>query len=271
MSLDHNIRKPFANQERETATPVRHLISALQYVLCTAALVAPLVIAVPVPPAYAQTAGGKTTLGGSSAGEDTLLGRLRTAVQTAVNGGGRLYNVGAGSMEPGLPKGTTVIAEPFDSTKARIVRGDIIVFRMDDTADPPLQNIDWIKRVIAIGGDTVAVQGNHVFVNGSELPRSSAEPRRTADGEKADCSFEENSGRRYEICLMEEASPLADMQPYRVPEGQLFVLGDSRDNSVDSRLLTGSHRFGMVFEKNVRGIVHDKYEGPRRVAIDLTL
>lgn len=81
-------------------------------------------------------------------------------------------------------------------------RGDIIVFRY-----PRDTSRDFIKRVIGLPGDVVAIHSGHVYVNGQALnePYIMAEPQYT-------------------------------MAPVRVPPGQYFVLGDNRNNSSDSHV-----------------------------------
>lgn len=99
-------------------------------------------------------------------------------------------------------------------------RGDIIVFNPPSTvpSDKP-----YIKRVIGLPGDTVAIRNGSVFVNGIELD----EPY-IADG-ITQCRGERQCG------------------PIEVPEGEIYVLGDNRDDSSDSRA------FGTVPMDNIIG------------------
>jgi len=91
-------------------------------------------------------------------------------------------------------------------------RGDIIVF--DFPVDPSKQ---FIKRCIATGGDTIEVRHKDVYVNGRRL----VEPYvKHVDG-----THEEQRG----------LSPRDNFGPYAVPPGCLFMMGDNRDNSLDSR------------------------------------
>lgn len=101
-------------------------------------------------------------------------------------------------------------------------RGDIIVFKY-----PKNPRIDFIKRCVAVGGDTVEMRKKKLFVNGKMVPDVHA---------------------RYF-----DSSPSGFMEgrdnfgPVTVPEGKLFMMGDNRDNSNDSRF------WGFVPLKNVRG------------------
>jgi signal peptidase I len=100
-------------------------------------------------------------------------------------------------------------------------RGDIIVLTppIDGSTKP------YIKRVIGLPGDTIDIRDNKVFVNGIEL----VEPY--IDGERTFCN-----GQPGRAC-----------PEYTVPEGYVFVLGDNRDNSEDSRMI------GMIPEENIIG------------------
>jgi signal peptidase I len=111
-----------------------------------------------------------------------------------------------------------------------IGRGDIVVFRYPRNPDEY-----FLKRVIAMGGDRVEIRDGVVYVNSSPLEEPYAVHRRPAQ------------------------SATEQMQPLRVPKDSLFVMGDNRDNSSDSR------DWGFVPEQNVIGeplFVYWSYDAP---------
>ncbi len=121
-------------------------------------------------------------------------------------------------------------------------RGDTIVFR-----NPRDRRQNWIKRVIALGGDKVAVRSGQVFLNGKKLewervPAESLPAVRDAlDG--GEVFAEVNSGQRYLVLI--DSKPGKDFPEQTVPEGTVFVLGDNRNKSEDSRGL-GSIPLGEI-------------------------
>lgn len=100
---------------------------------------------------------------------------------------------------------------------------DIIVFKYPQ--DPSL---DYIKRVIAIGGDTVEIRDKKIFINGT--------------------AFDDKHGQFKDDNIHPPSTdPRDNFGPATVPAGQVFVMGDNRDNSYDSRF------WGFVDLKAVRG------------------
>ena len=112
-----------------------------------------------------------------------------------------LYMVEGPSMRPTLVNGERLVVNKFIYRFKQPVRGEIIVFKFP--SDP---SRDFIKRVIAIPGDTIEIKDGRVFVNGQLL-------NETYILEKTRGSY-----------------PLAT-----VPAGHIFVMGDNRNNSEDSR------------------------------------
>ena len=101
-----------------------------------------------------------------------------------------------------------------------IQRGDIIVFERPPGADPSIK--DFIKRVIGLPGDTVQTREGAVYVNNKRIN----EP------------------------YLEEGTVTLDLDdPVKVPAGQLFVMGDNRTNSGDSRYDLGTFDTDLVVGK----------------------
>jgi signal peptidase I len=131
-------------------------------------------------------------------------------------------------------------------------RGDVLVFYNPENTEQR-----WIKRVIALPGDKVATRGAEVFVNGKKLERDPVPAESLAairDQVKGDVFNESNGGRRYTIMFAADGKQ-ADFAEREVPRGSVFVLGDHRDNSRDSR----DPEFGFVPLGNVLGKVRFLY------------
>jgi len=114
--------------------------------------------------------------------------------------------VASGSMEPTLPVGTHLFVDKVTLRLRLPQRGDIVVFH-----SPTGQDRDLAKRIIALPGETVALRAKMVFIDGRELDEPYAVHKRA--GERLDG---------------DELGPMA------VPPGELFVLGDNRDESDDA-------------------------------------
>jgi signal peptidase I len=103
-------------------------------------------------------------------------------------------------------------------------RGDIVVFRY-----PNDESRDFIKRIIAVGGDTVLVRDNRVWLNGQLIEEPYVRPGSFREPLSSHCSY------------------VYACEPLRVPPGSYFVMGDNRDNSQDSRY------WGFVKREKIRG------------------
>ena len=148
------------------------------------------------------------------------------------------YYVPSGSMEPTLIAGDRVVVDkmayglrvPFTQFRVasgdRVGRGEVVIF------DSPRDGTRLIKRIVAVGGDTVAVRDGHLLING--------EPMALAD----DWSTERFGQRIVRLNLSHGGGP-----DYRhtVPAGKLLAVGDHRGNSLDGRM------FGLIDERSVYG------------------
>lgn len=141
------------------------------------------------------------------------------------------YRVPTGSMEPTIEIGDQVIAQKVTLNAGMGVQaGDIVVFHNPDgDSDHDI----LVKRVIATAGQTVDFQDGRVVVDGVPLDEEYAE------------------GSSYPLANQAEGVSLG--YPYTVPEGCVWVMGDNRENSADSRY------FGAVSEDDLIAVVVFRY------------
>ena len=130
-------------------------------------------------------------------------------------------------------------------------RGEVIVFRA-----PGNRAQRFVKRVIGLPGETVAMQGGDVYVNGQKLPRkktafASVSPAEGLEGEQV--LFEESNHGRHYLVLTHGSMADAEYPATKVPQDHVFVLGDNRSNSHDSR------QFGSVPIGDIVGPVQYVY------------
>jgi signal peptidase I len=194
------------------------------------------------------------------------------------------FKIPSGSMIPTLDVGDHIFVNkfiyglrvPFANTKFISVRsprrGEIIVFifpgrecKVDDECRGAERCVegrchgdskDFIKRVIAIGGDRVELRQNQPIINGKPIRREQLPgPCTYSDAEEGfehrpakvcEVYEEELDGIRYHVIQDPYLSP-SDMEPVAVPPGNVFVMGDNRDNSHDSRY------WGTVPDREIKG------------------
>jgi signal peptidase I len=141
------------------------------------------------------------------------------------------------SMQPTLERGDYfVVAKP--PLAGSPGRGDIIVFKL-----PSSGHIDYIKRLVGLPGDRIQLKAGQLYIN----DRPTAEtPLGTGTGDlpagPGPVKLQQETmadGRSYEIELSPGLEPAGDTGVYAVPPHCYFVLGDNRDNSLDSRFDPG--------------------------------
>src|SRR5215211_5950936 len=135
----------------------------------------------------------------------------------------------SGSMIPTLEIGDRVLVNKFIYRFTEPKRGDILVFQ---SVDNP--NEDLIKRVVGLPGDKIAVRGGKLFMNG----KPQKEPY--TNKKLPDRSFYAKT---------------------TVPKNHVFVMGDNRANSADSRV------FGALPEKNIEGEAFLRFWPPDRIGL----
>ncbi|QFT96640.1 Signal peptidase I [Roseovarius sp. THAF8] len=180
------------------------------------------------------------------------------------------YWAPAGSMKPTILPGQCFISRT-DVTPADLVPGAVITFRH------PVTGKAFFKRIVATAGQTVQMRSGRLFINGAPVPTEEsgpftepnipqgpdgARPRCSnapvADG--ADCLKEmrtETLGGTAHYILDIGPGRLDDTQVFTVPAGHLFVLGDNRDNSIDSRVPQAVGGLGFIPVENVTGILEE--------------
>ncbi|MDP8999281.1 MAG: signal peptidase I [Myxococcota bacterium] len=176
------------------------------------------------------------------------------------------FKIPSGSMIPTLMVGDHIFVNKFSYgpaipyTHSRVwtsmppKHGDVIVF-----AFPEHPEQDFIKRVIAVEGDKLEARGGHPIINGWEVPSCRVgtwtyndydSPITRHEGEL----FVEYLGNESYLTFYDRASgAFPEFQgPYFAKAGEVWVMGDNRNNSHDSRMWFGGRGGGVPFE-NVRG------------------
>lgn len=132
-------------------------------------------------------------------------------------------------------------------------RGDVVVFR-----PPSTPRIDYIKRIVGLPGDRLQVRDGILYINDEAAPQ-------VFDGNIQDTLDDGMPivARRYEETLpgnvrhhvldITPHGPLDNTDVYTVPEGHYFMMGDNRDNSVDSRVPSSMEGIGYIPEDNIIG------------------
>jgi signal peptidase I len=131
-------------------------------------------------------------------------------------------------------------------------RGDVVVFRI-----PKNDAVDYIKRVVGLPGDTIQMRQGLLFINGVPVVRESLsdvegdEPCGTGDGNRTKRWRERFlNGVSHETLDCVDNGFYDNTRVYQVPDGHVFVLGDNRDNSTDSRVLSA---VGYIPLENIIG------------------
>ena len=181
------------------------------------------------------------------------------------------FKIPSGSMIPTLLVGDLILVNKFTyGLRLPVVnikitegnapqRGDVMVFRY-----PPKPSMDYIKRVVGTPGDTVAYLNKRLTINGQVIETSSVPEFFDADAMRYFKQYEEQLGDKKHRLLNDDSRPAfvpgadnfkgregctytVEGVTCKVPAGNYFMMGDNRDNSLDSRY------WGFVPEKNIVG------------------
>ncbi len=168
------------------------------------------------------------------------------------------FEIDGPSMEPTLLDGDRVVVAKYmyglflPFTNEAVFSwgmpnpGDVVIVRS------PFDNIDIVKRVIGVPGDVIEVRDDVVFRNDEPLQLRIVGPCRSEDGghEYDHCEWvEEGIGEHHWETSRSRLSVPDTLEPMEVPEGHIFVMGDHRDRSNDSR----NPRVGMIPISRVKG------------------
>ena len=181
------------------------------------------------------------------------------------------FKIPSGSMIPTLWVGDLILVNKFHygvrlpvakikvTEGTPVARGDVMVFRY-----PPRPSVDYIKRVVGIPGDEVAYLNKKLTINGQAVPTESVPEFFDESVMRYSKQFQEKLGAKTHNLLVDDDRPAfipaAEDFPFKdrcnftvegvtckVPEGHYFMMGDNRDNSLDSRY------WGFVPDANIVG------------------
>ena len=180
------------------------------------------------------------------------------------------FKIPSGSMIPTLLVGDHLLVNkfiygtriPFTDIEIfpieKIKRGDVIVFTYpNNERDPSKNGLYYIKRVVGLPGDEIDLNGRNLYINGGKVPieyeGTYADKR---NSEQFDEYREDLFGEEHTVIFRkgkENTNRGSYIPVTKVPEGSVFVMGDNRDNSQDSRF------WGFVPIENIAGrafIIH---------------
>ena len=139
------------------------------------------------------------------------------------------FYISGPSMEATMFQDNRVLVNKLSYRLHDIHRGDVVVFDRVTVDGQIVQHDDLIKRVIAVGGETISIKDCQVFINGKLLVESYL--------------------NEYDLAqtALEDRCRVPMMDDMKIPDNQLFVMGDNRPQSFDSRM------FGPIEEVLVVG------------------
>ena len=178
------------------------------------------------------------------------------------------FTIPSASMEPNLYEGDYIVvskwsygyskhAIPFSPPvfKGRILanepeRGDIVVFKL-----PRDNKTDYIKRLIGLPGDRVQMINNVLYLNGAVVPDVVLSSDNVDEIGRSVIQFNETlpGGKTFKAQEFGPGNQLDNTAEFSVPAGYYFMIGDNRDNSLDSREYPENNGVGLVPAENLIG------------------
>ena len=178
------------------------------------------------------------------------------------------FKIPSGSMKPNLLVGDFLFVSKWDYGYSRYSfpfgippfkgkifesnpeRGDVIVFKL-----PGQENINYVKRLIGLPGETIKVINGEVYIK-SNNSKEFEMLNQLDDGVFFDDQYKKDIQQlienEYKILNITDNGPLDYTPEYKIPKDKFFFMGDNRDNSSDSRVLSG---VGFVPKVNIIGKV----------------
>jgi signal peptidase I len=196
------------------------------------------------------------------------------------------FHIPSGSMIPTLLVGDFIFVNkmsyglriPFtDPAKVRKLwerppqRGDVVVF-----INPQHPDVDYVKRVIGLPGDRIDVRDNVLFVNGVEQKRTDVGDFTYQDHSEytdenilvtAHQYIEDLGGKQHPIIVRRDPV-FARSGSWVVGPGRVFMMGDNRDNSADSRVEGGIGEIPFSYLKGRASIIWISFGGPAGIRFD---
>ena len=152
------------------------------------------------------------------------------------------YVVPTGSMKPTILEGDRVfvwksayqLRVPFSRIRlfgtGAPKRGDVVVVRNPDGGSVP-----FVKRLVGLPGDVVELRNETLYINGKAQPTDFLPEQKAEDGETVLLGTEMLGVRPHPIRVLPDRPAFRTFGPITVPEGEVFLMGDNRDESRDAR------------------------------------
>ncbi len=178
------------------------------------------------------------------------------------------FKIPSGSMKPNLLVGDFLFVSKWDYGYSKYSfpfglapisgkifeknpkRGDIIVFKL-----PGQENINYVKRLLGLPGETIKVLNGEVFIK-KENSLNFEKLNQIDDGlfydDQYQAEIDQLIENKYKILNITDSGPLDYTPEYKIPDNKYFFMGDNRDNSSDSRVMSG---VGFVPKENLIGKV----------------